>query len=563
MNNRERQLIGQLFLQNGCISAADLDMALEMQKSKKIPIAQILVQMGVINEKDLADVLAQQLGLMRWRPDAEEPAREALEMISYDVAQRYRVLPLYIQDGQLMLAVKDPFDGKVIDELGILTGYGITPVMATDDEIGDAIEKYYRTGAQSVLNVLKELQEQTEPGLDENLADLASLEEIANEAPVVRLVNLIIMEAVKARASDIHLEPFEDEVQVRYRIDGLLYATSSPPKRLYPAIISRIKLMAGMDIAERRLPQDGRITINVGDATLDLRVAVAPSKHGEFAVLRILNRQNFFMDLEQLGFDAGILKDFLDLLQHPHGAVLVTGPTGSGKTTTLYAALSKLNSPQRKIITIEDPIEYEMKGINQMQVNPKIDFTFARGLRTIVRHDPDVILVGEIRDLETAEVAIQSSLTGHLVFTTLHTNDAPGAITRLLDMGVEEFLVASTVRGVLAQRLVRVICPSCKDARKPTRQEKAAFDLPAGAFVYYGKGCDACNNIGYLGRTGIYELMLMDEEIEGLIMERKNSSVIKAKAVEKGMITLFQSGREKILQGVTTVDEVLMKVTAS
>ncbi|HYH05334.1 MAG TPA: ATPase, T2SS/T4P/T4SS family, partial [Bacillota bacterium] len=353
-----------------------------------------------------------------------------------------------------------------------------------------------------------------------------SPENMANEAPIIRLVNTMISGAVKVGASDIHLEPFEDEIKLRYRVDGVLQETHSPPRNLYNAVVSRIKLMAGMDITERRVPQDGRIRINIKQRDLDLRVAVAPTLYGEAVVMRLLNRESIMLGLEQLGFSTANLNIFSRLISKPHGMILVTGPTGSGKTTTLYAALQRLNDPGRKIITIEDPIEYQLKGVNQMQANPKLNFGFAQGLRTIVRLDPDVILVGEIRDRETAEVAIQSALTGHLVFATLHTNDAASAFTRLVDMGIEEFLVASTVHGVLAQRLVRRICTHCGEPYQPTSTELELLDGDARQTLLQGAGCEKCNFIGYRGQQGIFELLVTGEEIERLIMERASSGRI-------------------------------------
>ena len=444
-------------------------------------------------------------------------------------------------------------------EVGKTVRWAVT----TPEQIAKALERYYMGRLNSVDTVLAGMDEKeysrisSSTGLE--VTDLTAVENLANEAPIVRMVNLILAEGVRLGASDIHLEPFEQEIHLRYRVDGVLYPRNAPPLSLYPAVVSRLKLMAGMDITEKRLPQDGRIRVRLGDRDLDLRVAVAPTLHGESVVMRVLNRQSLLLDLEELGLTANNLKRLERLIRVPHGMILVTGPTGSGKTTTLYAALSRLNQPERKIITVEDPVEYELKGVNQLQVNPKINWGFAQGLRTIVRHDPDIILVGEIRDRETAEMAIQAALTGHLVFSTLHTNDSASAFTRLIDMGIEEFLIASTVRGVLAQRLVRRICPECRVKYEPTPQEASLQQAEAGQTfkLYHGKGCEHCNGIGYRGQLGLFELLIANEEISDLVMKRAPASKIREAGMKNGMRTLRQEGWEKVKAGLTTVSEIV------
>jgi general secretion pathway protein E len=392
----------------------------------------------------------------------------------------------------------------------------------------------------------------------EDEEDVGHLKDLASEAPIIRLVNLLITRAVESRASDIHIEPFEDELKVRYRIDGVLHEAESTPKKLQAAIISRIKIMAKLNIAERRLPQDGRIKLKVGEKEVDLRVSTIPILHGESMVMRILHKEGIVIDLDLLGFPPEMLSQFNQLISKSNGIVLVTGPTGSGKTTTLYGALHKINSPEKKIITVEDPVEYQLKGINQIQVKPQIGLDFTNTLRHIVRQDPDIIMIGEIRDLDTAEIAIQSALTGHVVFSTLHTNDAPSAITRLLDMGVENFLLSSTVRGVLAQRLVRLICPSCKEADPSTADREELVKLGIGVDIplYRGAGCEHCSHTGYFGRAGIFELLIIDDDIRKLALKNADSNQIRAMAREHGMKTLLEDGVEKIKAGITTLSEV-------
>jgi general secretion pathway protein E len=475
---------------------------------------------------------------------------------------KHQVFPVDLVNGTIVIATANPFDMHGPDEIQLIAGKPVRIVLSGAHQIEQALQRFYQQNAGAVASAIHDISEvglnMLEGGLEDEIRDLAAIESIANEAPIIRLVNALLLQSVRDGASDIHFEPFENEARVRYRIDGILYDVSQPPKKLYPAIISRVKLMAGMDIAEKRIPQDGRIRIRISGQDLDLRAAVAPCVHGESAVLRILNRASMFLELSSLGISPDILERFSMLFQKPNGAILVTGPTGSGKTTTLYAVLAKLNSSEKKIFTVEDPVEYQLNGINQMQVNSKVNFTFANGLRSIVRHDPDIILVGEIRDSETAEIAVQAALTGHLVFSTLHTNDAAGAITRLLDMGVEEFLVASTVRGVLAQRLVRVICSNCKEPYNPPPEQLQRLGLrPGEDRFWHGAGCDLCKGIGYRGQTGIYELLPVDGVIEELVLKRASATQIREAAIKGGMVPLRQDGLAKAKAGITTLAEVL------
>jgi type II secretion system protein E len=475
---------------------------------------------------------------------------------------KFKVIPIKEENDEILVAVKKHYDLQIIDELSLAFGKKIKPIEVEEGEIISAIKKYYGVGADTVAKMLEE----SGSLVDNTEHDVETIDEVslAQDASVIQFVNQLFLEALKERATDIHFESQEKGLRIRFRVDGVLRDVPIPPalKFFRGAIISRIKIMADMNIAERRLPQDGRIEIKVGGKQLDCRVSTIPTLYGEGVNLRILDKSSVLLGLEDLGMLPDTLKIFNKLISKPYGIILVTGPTGSGKTTTLYASLSKLNSPERKIITIEEPIEYHLNGINQIQVNSKIGLTFARGLRHILRHDPNIIMVGEIRDLETAEIAIRASLTGHLVFATLHTNDSAGAITRLIDMGIEPYLVASSVIGILAQRLVRVICSYCKKPYKPDESylKDLKFNIEKGGVLYKGSGCDKCLNTGYFGRTGIYELLTINESLRKLIMQRARIGVIKSVAKEDGMRTLRDDGWEKVKAGLTTIDEVI-KVT--
>ncbi|HEX9867406.1 MAG TPA: type II secretion system ATPase GspE, partial [Candidatus Tectomicrobia bacterium] len=477
--------------------------------------------------------------------------------------RQQKVFPIACTDSGVTVAVSDPLNLQPLDDLAVFLGAPIEPVLSSEREIMAAINRFFDRETGSTEQVMQDLEGEDLGAIANEIEETDDLLDLASEAPVIRLVNSILTQAVRARASDIHIEPYERELKVRYRIDGLLYNTLTPPRRLQAAISSRIKVMANLNIAERRLPQDGRIRIRVGEKDVDIRVSVVPIAYGERIVLRLLDKTSVLLGLEEIGMAEATYSRYSRLIKRSNGIILVTGPTGSGKTTTLYGTLNKINAPELNIITIEDPIEYQLNGIGQIQVNPRIDLTFANGLRSILRQDPDIIMVGEIRDRETAEIAIQASLTGHLVFSTLHTNDAAGAVTRLLDMGVEAFLVSSSVIAIIAQRLVRIICRGCRETYRPDlslvkelgldRLSETGFD----GFFYRGKGCTACLQTGYRGRSGIYELLVIDDNIRGLIVSGADSNVIRRKAIEQGMTTLFRDGVDKIVKGVTTVDEVL------
>lgn len=480
--------------------------------------------------------------------------------ISSRFIQEHRIVPLEYRGNVLKIAMEHPGDRATIDSLKVALAADVSVVKADPGVIDEYLKRFYEQESQAINRIIEDMGDRgVEFMRDDEEEDVGHLKDLASEAPIIKLVNMIITRAVESRASDIHIEPFEDELKVRYRIDGVLQDVESIPKKLQPAIVSRVKIMARLNIAEKRLPQDGRIKLKIREQEIDMRVSTIPVLHGESIVMRILRKEGIVIDLAKLGFDSSTLDTFMTLIRKPNGIVLVTGPTGSGKTTTLYGALDKINSPESKIITVEDPIEYHLKGINQIQVKPQIGLNFANTLRHIVRQDPDIIMIGEIRDLETAEIAIQSALTGHLVFSTLHTNDAPSAITRLLDMGVEHFLLSSTVRGILAQRLVRVICPACKvvDTAPESREELRALGIQDGVALYRGSGCEQCSHTGFYGRSGIYELLVVDENIRRMVLRDVDSNAIRETARKNGMMTLLEYGVLKVREGVTTLSEIL------
>ncbi|MBI2875696.1 MAG: type II secretion system ATPase GspE [Candidatus Tectomicrobia bacterium] len=474
--------------------------------------------------------------------------------------REHKVFPFRLKDNILSLVVQDPLDIYTLDAIRLATGFQLDLHLGRERDILEAIEQYYGSGATTMEKIIEDMQGEEVPLSYESEEDVERLKDIASEAPVIRLVNLLITKAVERGASDIHIEPYEDALYVRYRIDGILQDTDSPPKRLQAAIISRVKIMAKLNIAERRLPQDGRIRLRVLGKEIDLRVSAMPTVYGESVVMRILDRSSIVFSLERLGFGKDTLQGFHELIVKPYGIILVTGPTGSGKTTTLYAALEKINSKEKKIITVEDPVEYQLTGVNQIQVKPQIGLTFGHCLRAIVRQEPDSLMSGEIRDLETAEIAIQSALTGHLVFSTLHTNDAAGAITRLVDMGIEHFLVASSLEGILAQRLVRVLCDKCKEPyllAQEVQKDLGIEEVEGDVVIFRPTGCAECSHTGYRGRTGIFELLMVGEEIRDLVMRKTSSNVIRNRAVELGMRLLRQDGWRKVLKGITSIEEVL------
>ncbi len=491
--------------------------------------------------------------------------RELITKIPIHFAKKYEVLPIRKRDGLIEVAVADPLNIFPMDDIRLLLGGNVVPVLATSATIMDGINRIYERDSDTAQQIMEDIDEDLSlDALSHELEEPADLLDASDEAPIIRLVNSMLYQAVRQKASDVHVEPFERELVVRYRIDGILYNVLGLPKRIQPSITSRIKVMGGLNIAEKRLPQDGRIRIKIAGRDVDIRASVIPTSHGERIVMRLLDKTSTLLKLEDIGFSGGKLETFARLIHSPHGIILLTGPTGSGKTTTLYAALTRINSPDKNIITVEDPVEYQIKGIGQIQVNPKINLTFANGLRSIVRQDPDVIMVGEIRDLETAEIAIQASLTGHLVFSTLHTNDSAGAITRLIDMGIESFLVSSSVLAIMAQRLVRVVCPNCREAYIPSDEELRGLGIQRDDLrqnkLYRPVGCSTCMDTGYSGRTGIFELLVVNEEIRSLIMRRSDSNAIKKAAMKKGMLTLRQDGLHKVINHITTTEE-MVRVT--
>ena len=540
--------LGEILLERGKIEAEDLERALELQKERGDKLGKILVDMGLLAQRDVLAALSDQLGVPLVTVDTPPPDSPEIEGLSHRFLRQCRAFPVALVDSTLTIAMADPLDFETIAAVRAYSGLQIQTALASEQEILDAIEKHYGESERQVL---------AGEGEDEQAsADLEHLRDMASEAPVIRLVNAMIGDAIEKRASDIHIEPFEKEFRIRFRVDGVLFNQEPPPRELKAAITSRLKLMAKLNIAERRLPQDGRIKIKVLGREVDLRVSTLPTLYGESLVMRLLDRSaGDFYDLRRLGFDDRMLARMEHFTSLPHGIFLVTGPTGSGKSTTLYSALKRINLPDKKIITIEDPVEYQMDGINQIHVNPQIGLTFAAGLRHIVRQDPDVIMVGEIRDRETADIAIRAALTGHLVFSTLHTNDAPSAITRLTDMGVENYLLTSSLVAVLAQRLVRVICSHCK-------QPAGTAISPEGdrVRIWRGAGCAECNGRGYTSRMGIFEMMDVDDEIRKLIMQNADASILTQAARRIGMRNLREDGWRKIRDGVTTVDEV-MRVT--
>jgi general secretion pathway protein E len=535
--------LGQLLIEQGLMDAEDLERGLELQRERKgEKLGKILVDMGYIAQRDLLNVLSHQLGLPIAQLGAP-PVGSEVEGLSPRFLRQSCVFPVAIAEGTLTLAMADPLDFETINVVQSFTHLEVSPQLASEQEILDSIDRFYSHADRESAAA------QFGTGDEE---DLEHLRDMASEAPVIRLVNAMIAQAIEKRASDIHIEPFDKEFRIRFRVDGVLFNQEQPPKELKAAIVSRLKLMARLNIAERRLPQDGRIKIRILGREVDLRVSTLPTLFGESVVMRLLDRSaGDFYDLRRLGFDTHMLNRMEHYTSLPHGIFLVTGPTGSGKSTTLYSALKRINLPDKKIITIEDPVEYQMDGINQIHVNPQIGLTFAAGLRHIVRQDPDVIMVGEIRDRETADIAIRSALTGHFVFSTLHTNDAPSAVTRLMDMGVENYLITSSVVAILAQRLVRLICPNCK--------ESAGMSLtPTGIELetYRGRGCDACNQSGYKGRAGIFELMELNDELRHLIMANADAGVLTEAARRNGMRSLREDGWMKAGLGTTTAEEI-------
>ncbi len=527
------------------------------------PLAQILHDFGLIDHETQMQIIADHLGTEVVQIQERDLTPEVLSALPANTARMYQCLPLAVFDSTVRVALSDPLNPAIVDELGFITRKDIQLVVADPGEIERAISKFYGDSNESVNDILKELGADGEIAkeIDEASASGEGLTDLANENHIVKLVNLIIFQAVQDRASDIHFEPFEDEFKIRYRVDGALYEMVPPPKHLALPVISRLKVMANLNISERRLPQDGRITIPINGKQIDLRVSTLPTQFGESVVLRVLDRSAVNLDIAALGLPKGVQEYIYEAIQQPNGIFVVTGPTGSGKTTTLYSCLRKINTIDSKLLTAEDPVEFDIEGIMQVAVNEAVGMTFGKALRSFLRQDPDVIMLGEMRDLETSQIAIQASLTGHLVLSTLHTNDAPGAVTRLIDMGVEPFLISSTLMAVLGQRLVRTTCKKCRTPFEPTENQLSMLNLSphdiGDKVFYYGRGCAACNDTGYKGRKGIYELLVVNEPIRRLINERAPTVVVRQKAVELGMVTLREDGLRSIFDSDTTIEEVV------
>jgi len=555
------KLIGQILVDKHGLSPDVLADALKIQDEKGGRIGEILIRQKAISEADLLKALGTQFGMdFSGSIPVEDFKIDFTEKVPIHFLKKYSLLPVVTSE-KAFIAASDPLFFQAIDDLKLIMGMDSAEVvLAPHSAILSAINFAYDMSRDSAEQVIQNMQDEDSELIFSAIAGTSDLLDDTSDAPIIKLVNLMLSQAVKDRASDIHVEPTQTALKIRYRVDGILYEKLSPPKHIQAALISRIKVMADLNIAEKRLPQDGRIEIKIGNKNIDIRVSTIPIAYGERVVLRLLDKTRVLLNVTDLGMPNEYLKDFTRLIHYSHGIILVTGPTGSGKTTTLYAALSTIHKPDINIITIEDPIEYQIDGIGQIQVNPKIDLTFANGLRSIVRQDPDVILVGEIRDLETAEIAIQSALTGHLVFSTLHTNDSAGAITRLTDMGIEPFLVTSSVIAILAQRLVRQICGYCREEYAPDEESLMNIgitpEMLGGRKLYRGRGCPECLNTGYRGRTGIFELMLLNEPLQNLILKTSDANAIKQKAIDQGMITLRTNGAQKVLEGITTIEEV-------
>ena len=557
MDEFSHRTLEQLLIEQGRITQDDLRKVKRLQQERGERLERLLLDLGFISEEDLLPLLSTYLGVETIHRRDFPTAPLPLGNVNLKFLKHAKVLPLAQTNGTLTVAMSDPADYYTIQSLQLATGLQVEPRLARERDVLEALETIYGGGNAAGGATAETADTELEVFSDDE-EDVNHLRDLASEAPVIRFVNLLISRAVEQRASDIHIEPFENELKVRYRIDGVLHDVEAPARRLQAAIVSRVKIMSKLNIAERRLPQDGRIKLRLMGREIDLRVSTLPTLYGESVVLRILDRSSIVVTLGSLGFPEDTLAQFDRLITKPYGMILVTGPTGSGKTTTLYGALDKINSPDKKLITIEDPVEYQLFGVNQIHVKPQIGLTFANGLRSIVRQDPDVIMVGEIRDAETAEIAIQAALTGHLVFSTLHTNDAAGAVSRLLEMGVEDYLLASSLLGVLAQRLVRKVCEKCRRSAEitPTVQRELGGD-GTPVQVYEGTGCEDCAQTGYRGRSGIFELLLVNDVIRPLILKRSSADMIKDAGVQQGMRTLREDGWHKVRTGVTTVAEVV------
>ena len=565
---RSRKTLGEILREKGWATDEQIEECAQAAKEEGGVLGSVLVARGYITEQQLVHALAEQAGMEVIDLDSIQIPPDVIDRVSLSIAEVYRIVPVKFEDGVLTVAMADPLHVQALDDLRFMLNCEVEGVVASEAAVERAISKYYAGQRESVEQLIRDIEESREEltydiqyGQQSTSIDIEQLQEMANSMPVVKLLNLILLQAIKDQSSDIHFEPFEDEFKVRYRVDGVLYEMMPPPRHLALAITSRIKVMSNLDIAETRLPQDGRIELNMGGNPVDLRISTLPCLHGESVVMRVLDRSVVSLDLDRLGLREDEVKVVKSLIDKPHGIILCTGPTGSGKTTTLYSMLNYANDVGIKIITTEDPVEYDLEGIMQCQINEEIGVTFAKCLRSILRQDPDKILVGEIRDLETAQIAIQASLTGHVVLSTLHTNDAPTTITRLVDLGVPPFLICATLEAVIAQRLVRTICTHCKTQYEPSAESLASIGLTPddleGKNFCYGKGCQHCNNTGYRGRIAIFEILIMSDTIRELVMKNESANTLRAVARQEGMRTLRESGLLHIYDGITTIEEVV------
>jgi len=550
-----------LLVEDGVITEEDVSKAQGVRERKGGKLEDILVELGVIDAHDMLSYRALALETVPIHLDNLTIPEEVLDLVPEDMAVKYRLIPIFHTSAALTVAMANPLDIHTIDDIERRTRLRVVPMLSSEEEIEEAIKRSYKTSRELVGDYLKRIQpgeelETVRAAAEDEIMDTASLERLAEDAPVIGLVNLVLRQAIEDGASDIHIEAYEDRLRIRFRVDGVLEEKDSPPKQLQPAIVSRIKIMSDMDIAERRRPQDGRLKVRMPAGNVTLRVSTLPTPFGEKVVMRIADESKTMLGLDELGMSVDVLERYTQSIERPYGMILVTGPTGSGKTATLYASLNRINQPEVNIITIEDPIEYLITGLNQVEINPRAGRTFASVLRAILRQDPDIVMVGEIRDLETADLAVEAALTGHLVFSTLHTNDAPGAVSRLLDLGVESFLIPASVSCVIAQRLVRVLCPNCKKPYKPSQEMIDSLQLPPGDYTFFDKeGCTICGDRGYKGRTGIYEAMFMNEEIRELTSVKKDIGSIQEAAIRDGMRTLRQAAIGKVVEGITSIEE--------
>ncbi len=563
-----RNIVRAALLESGLIDDKKIDECLKLEDETGQTLDRIILRKGYLSEEQVLRILGTALGIVYLEKIAQVPVpSDFVNKVPVQFARNYNLVALTRENGTMRVATSSPFDIHPMDDLATLLGCEVEPVLAPRAEIANIINRAYKQKSDVVDEALGGLDDEDIAGITKVIEESDDLLDVANKAPIIKLVNMILFQALKMRASDIHIQPYEDRLQIRYRIDGILYDMEAPPKKVQEAIISRVKVMGKMDIAERRLPQDGRATIRIGESEVDVRISSVPTQYGERIVMRLLDKGARLYELEQLGLGDRNLEIIEKYIHYPNGIIFVTGPTGSGKTTTLYAVLTRINSAEKNVLTLEDPIEYHLPGISQIQVSSKKGLTFAAGLRSLLRQDPDVMMVGEVRDVETARIAIQSALTGHLVFSTLHTNDASGAVTRMLDIGLEPYLVSSSLILVIAQRLVRIICENCKETITPTETDLKKMRevglspdmLPRGKF-FRGKGCDNCFNTGFVERTGIYEMLPIDDVTRAQIMDRVGSTTIKKKAMERGYKTLRMDGVEKVINSRTTVD-VVLKVT--